>query len=193
MAKRFGAFQADTAPSWIVDTFIGVEESRVCCQFGALLIYMARELFYSRMEQAVVDVSVISYDADGGSLSLLFTLRSVFMFFTGWWRTPGPPGECVVGRGKGGGGHSPPAVELQYSVKEVMELKGQMIHLPESNSIMFLGSPRVDRLEELMGRGLHLSDIPIHDATRDVILLEHPHTVPADGAVGVEVEGHQVF
>ncbi|KAI4903201.1 hypothetical protein NFI96_010297 [Prochilodus magdalenae] len=24
-------------------------------------------------------------------------------------------------------------------------------------------------------------------------LLEHPHTVPADGAVGVEVEGHQVF
>ncbi|KAI4882824.1 hypothetical protein NFI96_030184, partial [Prochilodus magdalenae] len=23
--------------------------------------------------------------------------------------------------------------------------------------------------------------------------LEHPHTVPADGAVGVEVEGHQVF
>ncbi|KAI4900080.1 hypothetical protein NFI96_027162 [Prochilodus magdalenae] len=24
-------------------------------------------------------------------------------------------------------------------------------------------------------------------------ILEHPHTVPADGAVGVEVEGHQVF
>ncbi|KAI4896927.1 hypothetical protein NFI96_003071 [Prochilodus magdalenae] len=23
--------------------------------------------------------------------------------------------------------------------------------------------------------------------------LEHPHTVPADGAVGVEMEGHQVF
>ncbi|TSX85987.1 Guanylate cyclase soluble subunit alpha-2 [Bagarius yarrelli] len=57
------------------------------------------------------------------------------------------------------------------SREKVMELKGQMIHLPESNSIMFLGSPRVDRLEELMGRGLHLSDIPIHDATRDVILV----------------------
>ncbi|KAI4877813.1 hypothetical protein NFI96_022084 [Prochilodus magdalenae] len=25
------------------------------------------------------------------------------------------------------------------------------------------------------------------------VQLEHPHTVPADGAVGVEVEGHQVF
>ena len=52
-----------------------------------------------------------------------------------------------------------------------MELKGQMIHVPESCSLMFLGSPRVDKLEELMGRGLHLSDIPIHDATRDVILV----------------------
>uniref|UniRef100_A0A673GG66 guanylate cyclase n=1 Tax=Sinocyclocheilus rhinocerous TaxID=307959 RepID=A0A673GG66_9TELE len=57
------------------------------------------------------------------------------------------------------------------SREKVMELKGQMLHLPESHSIMFLGSPRVDRLEELMGRGLHLSDIPIHDATRDVILV----------------------
>lgn len=54
---------------------------------------------------------------------------------------------------------------------QVMELKGQMIHVPESCSVMFLGSPRVDKLEELMGRGLHLSDIPIHDATRDVILV----------------------
>ncbi|KAI4872597.1 hypothetical protein NFI96_000984 [Prochilodus magdalenae] len=27
----------------------------------------------------------------------------------------------------------------------------------------------------------------------DFAQLEHPHTVPADGAVGVEVEGHQAF
>ncbi|KAM8976503.1 guanylate cyclase soluble subunit alpha-2 [Pelodytes ibericus] len=54
---------------------------------------------------------------------------------------------------------------------KVMEVKGQMVFVPESNSILFLGSPRVDKLDELMGRGLHLSDIPIHDATRDVILV----------------------
>ncbi|KAK9402456.1 guanylate cyclase soluble subunit alpha-2 [Crotalus adamanteus] len=54
---------------------------------------------------------------------------------------------------------------------KVMEIKGQMIHVPESNCILFLGSPCVDKLDELMGRGLHLSDIPIHDATRDVILV----------------------
>ncbi|XP_038938055.2 guanylate cyclase soluble subunit alpha-2 isoform X2 [Rattus norvegicus] len=54
---------------------------------------------------------------------------------------------------------------------KVMEIKGQMIHVPESNAILFLGSPCVDKLDELIGRGLHLSDIPIHDATRDVILV----------------------
>ncbi|XP_053564541.1 guanylate cyclase soluble subunit alpha-2 [Bombina bombina] len=54
---------------------------------------------------------------------------------------------------------------------KVMDVKGQMIHVPESSSILFLGSPCVDKLDELMGRGLHLSDIPIHDATRDVILV----------------------
>uniref|UniRef100_A0A6I8N4X4 guanylate cyclase n=1 Tax=Ornithorhynchus anatinus TaxID=9258 RepID=A0A6I8N4X4_ORNAN len=54
---------------------------------------------------------------------------------------------------------------------KVMEVKGQMIHVPESSCILFLGSPCVDKLDELMGRGLHLSDIPIHDATRDVILV----------------------
>ncbi|XP_058887136.1 guanylate cyclase soluble subunit alpha-2 isoform X1 [Acipenser ruthenus] len=59
---------------------------------------------------------------------------------------------------------------LGYQEK-VMEIKGQMIHVLESNTVLFLGSPCVDKLEELMGRGLHLSDIPIHDATRDVILV----------------------
>ncbi|KAI4895807.1 hypothetical protein NFI96_021982 [Prochilodus magdalenae] len=37
-----------------------------------------------------------------------------------------------------------------------------------------------EELNTLLSRMLHLK-------------LEHPHTVPADGAVGVEVEGHQVF
>ncbi|XP_039600133.1 guanylate cyclase soluble subunit alpha-2 isoform X4 [Polypterus senegalus] len=64
----------------------------------------------------------------------------------------------------------PESSELGHREK-VMEIKGQMIHVPESSSILFLGSPCVDKLEELMGRGLHLSDIPIHDMTRDVILV----------------------
>ncbi|KAK6325041.1 hypothetical protein J4Q44_G00043830 [Coregonus suidteri] len=51
---------------------------------------------------------------------------------------------------------------------KLMDLKGQMIYISESNAILFLGSPCVDKLEELTGRGLYLSDIPIHNALRDV-------------------------
>ncbi|KAM9770448.1 guanylate cyclase soluble subunit alpha-1 [Menidia menidia] len=54
---------------------------------------------------------------------------------------------------------------------KLMDLKGQMIYVSESNAILFLGSPCVDKLEELTGRGLYLSDIPIHNALRDVVLV----------------------
>ncbi|XP_044536840.1 guanylate cyclase soluble subunit alpha-1 isoform X2 [Gracilinanus agilis] len=53
----------------------------------------------------------------------------------------------------------------------VMDLKGQMIYIIESSAILFLGSPCVDRLEDFTGRGLYLSDIPIHNALRDVVLI----------------------
>ncbi|XP_041483850.1 guanylate cyclase soluble subunit alpha-2-like [Lytechinus variegatus] len=60
------------------------------------------------------------------------------------------------------------STESKYSS---IEVTGQMIYVPESDCILFLGSPRVGKLEELTGRGLYLADIPIHDATRDLILV----------------------
>ncbi|XP_030047474.1 guanylate cyclase soluble subunit alpha-1 [Microcaecilia unicolor] len=53
----------------------------------------------------------------------------------------------------------------------VMDLKGQMIYVFESSAILFLGSPCVGKLEDFTGRGLYLSDIPIHNALRDVVLI----------------------
>lgn len=53
----------------------------------------------------------------------------------------------------------------------VMRLKGQMIYVAESDSILFLCSPSVTSLDDLCRRGLFLSDIPLHDATRDLVLL----------------------
>lgn len=50
-------------------------------------------------------------------------------------------------------------------------MKGQMVHCPESDSILFVSSPFLNGLEGLTGRGLFISDIPLHDATRDVILV----------------------
>ncbi|KAK0064752.1 guanylate cyclase soluble subunit alpha-2, partial [Biomphalaria pfeifferi] len=58
-----------------------------------------------------------------------------------------------------------------HRLSDNLELKGQMIFLQETESIMFLGSPSVEKLDELIGKGIYISDIPIHDATRDVILV----------------------
>ena len=57
------------------------------------------------------------------------------------------------------------------SLLQSMLLRGQMIYLAESQSMIFLGSPVVEHLDQLLGKGLHISGIPIHDATRDVILM----------------------
>lgn len=46
-----------------------------------------------------------------------------------------------------------------------------MVFCPESDSVLFVGSPFLDGLEGLTGSGLFISDIPLHDATRDVILV----------------------
>ncbi|XP_048589655.1 guanylate cyclase soluble subunit beta-1 [Nematostella vectensis] len=52
-----------------------------------------------------------------------------------------------------------------------LRLKGQMVYIPESDNMIFLCSPSVGNLEDLADVGLYLSDIPLHDATKDLILL----------------------
>ncbi|KAK9497083.1 hypothetical protein O3M35_004460 [Rhynocoris fuscipes] len=57
------------------------------------------------------------------------------------------------------------------SLSQGLELKGQMVHCQESSSLLYIGSPCLDGLDSLNARGLFISDIPLHDATRDVILV----------------------
>ncbi|EDW81160.1 uncharacterized protein Dwil_GK11912 [Drosophila willistoni] len=64
---------------------------------------------------------------------------------------------------------SPPGVDDFPAVG--LEIKGQMVHCPESNSLLFIGSPFLDGLDGLTCNGLFISDIPLHDATREVILV----------------------
>lgn len=52
-----------------------------------------------------------------------------------------------------------------------LRLKGQMIYLPETDLMLYVCSPSVLNLDDLYRRGLYLSDIPLHDATRDLVLL----------------------
>jgi len=60
-------------------------------------------------------------------------------------------------------------IECQESLS--LRLKGQMVYIAESEKMLFLCSPSLGNLDDLRGLGLYLSDIPIHDATKDLILL----------------------
>lgn len=58
-------------------------------------------------------------------------------------------------------------------------LKGQFVYLDSSKSLWFMGSPKVDYVHHLNSKSnLYLSDIPLHDVTREVLLVgEQKHSV----------------
>lgn len=55
--------------------------------------------------------------------------------------------------------------------KYIVKLRGQMTYMKEKDLILFVCSPSVANLDDLNNTGLFLSDIPLHDATRDLVLL----------------------
>lgn len=64
---------------------------------------------------------------------------------------------------------SPPGCDSFYA--KDLDIKGQMTFCPETDTILFIGSPFLDSLEGLTKNGLYISDIPLFDATREVILV----------------------
>ena len=93
--------------------------------------------------------------------SVLAHVNAVFIVTT-------KPGIIVV----------PPNNTASSGLKDIdgrtqLRLKGQMVFAAESDKILFLCSPRVSSLDELKQRGLYFSDIPLHDATRDLIFMTH--------------------
>lgn len=63
------------------------------------------------------------------------------------------------------------AVPGKKNISEGLEIKGRMELCPESNTLLFIGSPLLSGLDGLTCNGLFISDIPLHDATREVILV----------------------
>ncbi|XP_033107155.1 guanylate cyclase soluble subunit beta-2-like [Anneissia japonica] len=57
--------------------------------------------------------------------------------------------------------------------RPMLQLRGQMIWMRHIEAMVYICSPRVVNLKELEERHLHLSDIPFHDVTRDLILFNH--------------------
>ena len=50
-------------------------------------------------------------------------------------------------------------------------ISGQMIWLSDVNHMIFIGSPRLSSLNEMMERKMYISDIPGYDVTRELVLL----------------------
>lgn len=55
--------------------------------------------------------------------------------------------------------------------KYIVKLMGQMTYMQDTDLMLFVCSPSVANLDDLNNTGLFLSDIPLHDATRDLVLL----------------------
>ncbi|KAK2718026.1 head-specific guanylate cyclase-like isoform X2 [Artemia franciscana] len=55
---------------------------------------------------------------------------------------------------------------------QALDFKAQIIYMPQNDHLLIFASPCVDGLEGLNSNGLYISDIPIHDARRDVILVK---------------------
>lgn len=55
--------------------------------------------------------------------------------------------------------------------KYIVKLMGQMVYMSDRDLMLYVCSPSVANLDDLNNTGLFLSDIPLHDATRDLVLL----------------------
>lgn len=54
---------------------------------------------------------------------------------------------------------------------EYVCISGQMVWLEDVDHMIFICSPRLASLTELMEKNVFLSDIPIYDVTRELVLL----------------------
>ena len=77
----------------------------------------------------------------------------------------------------------------EKSDKKALQFRGQMVPVINSDScpILFIGSPRIETVEDLQLKGLYLTDLPIHDVTRDLILMSHHFQAEVNVAFQLEV------
>ncbi len=60
---------------------------------------------------------------------------------------------------------------LDAPLTHVIFATGQMIWMTSISHMIFIGSPRLSSLNEMMERKMYLSDIPLYDVTRELVLL----------------------
>ncbi|OWF49608.1 Guanylate cyclase soluble subunit beta-2 [Mizuhopecten yessoensis] len=75
-------------------------------------------------------------------------------------------------------------LEVKQSAREncKLVLKGQMLWLDDVSHMLFLCSPRLTSLTELVEMNVFMSDIPIYDVTRELVLLNQQRIAEIDVA-----------
>ncbi|OXA43799.1 Soluble guanylate cyclase 88E [Folsomia candida] len=51
-----------------------------------------------------------------------------------------------------------------------IRLRGQMLHIPENNTMLYLANPVMKDIGALMSAGLYINDFALHDCSRDLML-----------------------
>ncbi|CAD5211700.1 unnamed protein product [Bursaphelenchus okinawaensis] len=74
----------------------------------------------------------------------------------------------------------------------VVKLKGQMMPLSNGEHMIYLGSPYVTTIPELLTNSLRLSSFPLHDATRDLILLNQQRLNDVDDNIQLEANNERL-
>ncbi|QLE43812.1 response regulator [Nostoc sp. C052] len=64
-----------------------------------------------------------------------------------------------------------PSLFILQSQHQDMQLKGQMVHLEDSDHLIFLGSPWITNLADLQKLDLKINDFPLHDSVVDYLFL----------------------
>ncbi|XP_035681658.1 guanylate cyclase soluble subunit beta-1-like [Branchiostoma floridae] len=81
------------------------------------------------------------------------------------------------------------SVDLDEST---LKLKGEMVFVTESDMLLFLCSPRVKDLSEFLRKGLYFSDTPLHDSSRDVLMVNYLRRRERDLLDKIEDVGNQL-
>ncbi|XP_072346716.1 LOW QUALITY PROTEIN: soluble guanylate cyclase 88E-like [Scyliorhinus torazame] len=54
--------------------------------------------------------------------------------------------------------------------KKPLHLKGQMKYVPQWDSLLFLGTPIIETVEDMIKMGVYVNDLNLHDSSRELIL-----------------------
>ncbi|CAD5209304.1 unnamed protein product [Bursaphelenchus okinawaensis] len=73
-----------------------------------------------------------------------------------------------------------------------LKLKGQMMLMSGNDKIIYLCSPYVTSIPELLQYGLRLSAMPLHDATRDLILLNQQRLSDVEANLQLEANNEKL-